>query len=68
MNTYCSGPSTPPSDPEKMELTFKTDIRPVIGGSGNVSSSEISIIKVLDKAEYDALEIKDPKTLYMIRG
>lgn len=37
-------------------------------GFGNVSSTEISIIKVLDREEYDALEIKDPRTLYMIRG
>lgn len=32
MDTYCSGPCTPPSCPEKMELTFHTEIKPVIGG------------------------------------
>lgn len=67
MDTYCYGPDQPVGSPCKMELAFAEEIRPVMGG-GNISSSEISIIKVLDKAEYDALEIKDPKTLYMIRG
>lgn len=49
---------------------FSSAVRPQIveGGSGNVSSSEVSIIRVLDRADYDALEFKDPKTLYLIRG
>lgn len=38
------------------------------GGSGNVSSEQINTIVVLDRAEYDALAIKDAKTLYLIRG
>lgn len=38
------------------------------GGSGNVWSQDISTIDVLDRAEYDALPEKDPKTLYLIRG
>lgn len=38
------------------------------GGTGNVSSQEIQIIKVLDRAEYDALAEKSPQTLYLIRG
>ena len=37
------------------------------GGSGNVSSKEINTIVALDRVEYDALEIKDEKTLYLIR-
>lgn len=39
---------------------------PVSGG--NVSSREINTIVALDRAEYDALEAKDAKTLYLIRG
>lgn len=38
------------------------------GGSDNVSSAQISTIVVLDRAEYDALAVKDAKTLYLIRG
>lgn len=38
------------------------------GGSGNVSSTQINTIAVLDRAEYDALAVKDAKTLYLIRG
>ena len=36
--------------------------------SGNVWSQDISTIDVLDRAEYDALPEKDPKTLYLIGG
>ena len=36
--------------------------------SGLVSSAEISVIKVLDKEEYDSLEVKSPTTLYCVRG
>ena len=39
---------------------------PVSGG--NVSSAQINIIAVLDRAEYDTLAVKDAKTLYLIRG
>lgn len=38
------------------------------GGTGNVSSQEVNVIKVLDRAEYDELPQKDPRTLYLIRG
>lgn len=42
----------------------------VIGGSGsgNVSSPEVDMIRVLDKEEYDALREKDPNTLYFLKG
>lgn len=39
-----------------------------VSGGGNVSSAQISTIVVLDRAEYDALAVKDAKTLYLIRG
>lgn len=38
------------------------------GGTGNVWSQEIAVIKVLDRAEYDEIQVKDDKTLYFIRG
>ena len=36
--------------------------------SGFINSSEVSNIKVLTQAEYDAINPKDAKTLYMIKG
>lgn len=38
------------------------------GGTGNVSSAEVQNIKPIDRAEYNALPVKDPKTLYLIKG
>lgn len=37
-------------------------------GSGNVSSSEIAMIRVMDLSDYEALETKNPNTLYLLRG
>lgn len=38
------------------------------GGSGNVSSDDISRIRVLDLAEYNEINLKDSETLYFVRG
>lgn len=38
------------------------------GGTGNVSSPEIQSIRVMDRADYDALEKKSDQTLYLIWG
>lgn len=38
------------------------------GGTGNVSSPDISNIRVMDKADYDLLPTKDPNTIYFLRG
>lgn len=55
---------------ERPEITFTLDDVKAVpgGGGGNVSSKEINTIVALDRAEYDALEVKDTKTLYLIRG
>lgn len=37
-------------------------------GSGNVSSPDISTIRVMELADYEALERKNPNTLYLLRG
>ena len=37
-------------------------------GSGNVSSPEISVIRVMDRQEYGELPTKSPTTLYLLRG
>lgn len=36
--------------------------------NGNINSSEVSNIKVLTQAEYDAIDPKDEKTLYMVKA
>lgn len=38
------------------------------GGTGNVSSPDISNIRVMDKADYDLLPTKDPNTIYFLKG
>lgn len=38
------------------------------GGSGNVSSPDINMIRVIDLADYEKLASKDSHTLYLIRG
>lgn len=38
------------------------------GGTGNVYSPDIGTILVMDQGEYDLLETKDPRTLYLIMG
>ena len=43
-------------------------VSPGGSGGGNVSSAQINTIVALDRAEYDALDVKDAKTLYLIRG
>ena len=43
-------------------------VSPGGSGGGNVSSAQIDTIVALDRAEYDALAVKDAKTLYLIRG
>ena len=43
-------------------------VSPGGSGGGNVSSAQINTIVALDRAEYDALAVKDAKTLYLIRG
>lgn len=48
------------------ELPTKTS--ELTNDSGFINSSEISNIKVLTQAEYDAIDPKDEKTLYMIKG
>ena len=52
----------------KPQLCFEVSGVKVGCGKGNVSSAQIDTIVALDRAEYDALEIKDSRTLYLIRG
>ena len=38
------------------------------GGGGNISSVDIQFIRVMERAEYDALPEKDNKTIYFLWG
>lgn len=38
------------------------------GGTGDITSPEIGTIRVLMKSEYDALSVKDARTLYLVEG
>ena len=37
-------------------------------GDGNLKSDDFDRIKVMDRGDYEALETKDPRTAYFIRG
>ena len=53
------------------EIRMKIEPAKVVyqgGGGGNVSSAQIDTIVSLDRAAYDALPVKDAKTLYLIEG
>lgn len=45
-----------------------TKVSQLQNDSGFINSSEVSNIKVLTQAEYDAIDPKDAKTLYMIKA
>ena len=45
-----------------------TKVSQLQNDSGYINSSEVSNIKVLTQAEYDSIDPKDEKTLYMIKG
>ena len=65
-----------------MAITFEVKQKPAVefdvagvrvievgtGGGGNVSSEQVDRIVVLDRGEYEALAVKDTKTVYLIRG
>lgn len=56
------------SQPEiKMEIALAKVVYQD-GGGGNVSSEQVDRIVVLDRGEYEALAVKDTKTVYLIRG
>ena len=38
------------------------------GGGGGIASAQIDEIRVLTKSDYDALDKKDARTLYLLEG
>ena len=51
-----------------LQSEIPTTTSELTNDSGFINSSEVSNIKVLTQAEYDAIDPKDEKTLYMIKG
>ena len=49
------------------KLKAKMDIH-LYGETGGIYSPDITIIRVLDRAEYEALPEKDSATLYFLKG
>lgn len=56
------------SQPEVHMRVEPTKVVYMNGGGGNVSSEQVDRIVVLDRGEYEALAVKDTKTVYLIRG
>lgn len=50
------------------DMTLNAALEALGAGSGGVTSGSIRDLRVLDRAEYDALAEKSPTTLYLIRG
>ena len=63
-------PAITPEDEGKMLGVLNGISQWVLGGSGsgNLSSPDVSTIRVLDKTEFDSLPIKSPTTLYFVKG
>lgn len=67
------GDGVPPINPEdEGKILGVLDGNPewIVGGtgSGNLSSPDVSMIRVMDKQEYDELPTKSSTTLYFIKG
>lgn len=67
------GDGVPPINPEdegKILGVLGGNPKWIVGGtgSGNLSSPDVSMIRVMDKQEYDELPTKSSTTLYFIKG
>ena len=52
---------------EPVDVSFNVSVR--AGGSGGgIKSAQIDEIRVLTKSDYDALDEKDARTLYLVEG
>ena len=56
--------------PPPVGVDFNVTVRQSGGGSGGggIQSAQIDEIRVLTKSEYDALDAKDARTLYLVEG
>ena len=55
--------------PDPVGVDFNVTVRSGGGsGGGGIQSAQIDEIRVLTKSEYDALDEKDARTLYLVEG
>lgn len=54
---------------EPVDVSFNVSVRAGGGGGGGgIASAQIDEIRVLTKSAYDALAVKDARTLYLVEG
>ena len=53
---------------EPVDVSFNVSVRAGGGSGGGIKSAQIDEIRVLTKSAYDALAVKDARTLYLVEG
>ena len=54
---------------DPIDVSFNVSVRAGGGsGGGGIASAQIDKIRVLKKSDYDALDKKDARTLYLLEG
>ena len=54
---------------DPVDVSFNVSVRAGGGsGGGSIASAQIDEIRVLTKSDYDALDKKDSRTLYLLEG
>ena len=54
---------------DPVDVSFNVSVRAGGGsGGGSIASAQIDEIRVLTKSDYDALDEKDARTLYLVEG
>lgn len=54
---------------DPIDVSFNVSVRAGGGsGGGGIASAQIGEIRVLKKSDYDALDKKDARTLYLLEG
>lgn len=54
---------------DPVDVSFNVSVRAGGGsGGGGIQSAQVDEIRVLTKSEYDALAVKDARTLYLVEG
>lgn len=52
---------------DPVDVSFNVSVR-AGGAGGGIQSAQIDEIRVLTKSDYDALDEKDARTLYLLEG
>lgn len=53
---------------DPIDVSFNVSVRAGGGSGGGIQSAQIDEIRVLTKSDYDALAVKDARTLYLVEG